>query len=55
MFQRSMFFGRLLLIFAGSPRPHPSMTNHFAALPDEELLDLGEKIMAGEGPGAPSS
>ncbi|CAK9065427.1 unnamed protein product [Durusdinium trenchii] len=30
--------------------PHPSKTNHFAALPDDELLDLGERIMAGEGP-----
>lgn len=30
--------------------PHPSQTSHFAALPDEELIPLGEQIMAGEGP-----
>ena len=35
--------------------PHPSKTNHFAALPDDELLDLGERIMAGEGPGRSAS
>lgn len=32
-----------------SPRPHPSMTMHFAALPDDELIELGERIMTGDG------
>jgi len=30
--------------------PHPSMTSHFAALPDDELIELGERIMTGDGP-----
>lgn len=32
-----------------APRPHPSMTSHFAALPDDELIELGERIMTGDG------
>ena len=31
-------------------RSHPSETSKFAALPDAELLELGERIMLGEGP-----
>lgn len=32
------------------PLSHPSQTSNFAALPDAELLELGERMMTGGGP-----